>query len=46
MTMRRYSLSDHVMDTMYIGILAWDRMESVVKLWIWGTISPDQQDVT
>jgi hypothetical protein len=42
-----YFLSDHVLlDTMYIGVLAWDQMDIVVKSWIWGTISPDQQDVT
>jgi hypothetical protein len=47
LTFRRSSLSDHVpLDTTYIGILAWDWMDSVVKLWIKGTISPDLQDVT
>jgi hypothetical protein len=46
LTLGRYSLSDHVLlDITSIGILAWDRMDSVVKSWIWGTISPDLQDV-
>jgi hypothetical protein len=30
---------------MYVGIPASDRMDSVIKSWIWGTISPDLQDV-
>jgi hypothetical protein len=52
LTLRRYSLSlslsDHVlMDTTYVkGISAWDRMYSVIKSWIWCTISPDLQDIT
>jgi hypothetical protein len=42
LTLGRYSLSDHVLlDTTYVGVLAWDRMDSVIKSWIWGTISPD-----
>jgi hypothetical protein len=41
------SLSDHVLlDTTYIGIPAWDMMDSVIKSWIWGTIPPDLQDIT
>jgi hypothetical protein len=41
------SLSGHVLlDTTYVGAPDWDRIDSVVKLWIWGTISPDQQDIT
>jgi hypothetical protein len=35
-----------LLDTTYVGVLAWDRMDSIVKLWIWGTISPDLQDIT
>jgi hypothetical protein len=47
LTLRRYSLSDHMlMDTIYIGVPSWHRMDSVVKLWIYDTISPDLQDVT
>jgi hypothetical protein len=35
LTLRRYSLSDHVLlDTTYIGVPAWDRMASVIKSWI------------
>jgi hypothetical protein len=46
-TLRCYSLSNHVLlDTTYVGVLTWDRMDSVIKLWMWGTISPDLQDVT
>jgi hypothetical protein len=42
-----YSLSDRVLlDTTCVGVLAWERMASVIKLWIWGTISPDLHDVT
>jgi hypothetical protein len=47
LTLGRYSRSDHVLlDTTYVGVPAWDRTGSVVKSWIWGTISPDLQDVT
>jgi hypothetical protein len=35
-----------LLDTTYIGIPAWDRMDNVIKSWIWGTTSPDIQDVT
>jgi hypothetical protein len=42
LTLRCYSRSDHVlMDTTHIGIPAWDWMDSVVKSWIQGTISPN-----
>jgi hypothetical protein len=35
LTLRRYSLSDHMLlDTTYIGIPAWDRMDTVIKSWI------------
>jgi hypothetical protein len=47
LTLGHYSLSDHVLlDTTYVGVPAWNQMDSVVKSWIWGTISPDLQDVT
>jgi hypothetical protein len=47
LTLGCYFLSDHVLlDTTYIGVPIWDRMDNVVKPWIWGTISPDLQDVT
>jgi hypothetical protein len=47
LTLGRYSLSDHVlMDTTYVGVLSWDRMDSVAKSWIYGTIFPDLEDVT
>jgi hypothetical protein len=46
LTLGYYSLSDHMlMDTMYIDFSSWDQMDSVVKSWIYGTISPDLQDV-
>jgi hypothetical protein len=46
LTLGRYSLSDHVLlDTTSVSVPAWDRMDIVIKLWIWGTISPDLQDV-
>jgi hypothetical protein len=34
------------MDTTYIHIPSWDQMDSVIKAWIYDTISPDLQDVT
>jgi hypothetical protein len=47
LTLGRYSLSNHVlMDTTYVGVLSSDRMDNVVKSWIYGIISPDLQDVT
>jgi hypothetical protein len=47
LTLGRYSLSDDVLtDTMYVDVLTWDRMDSAIKSLIWGTISPDLQDVT
>jgi hypothetical protein len=47
LTIGCYSLTNHVLlDTTYVGVPTWDRMDSVVKSWIWGTISPDLQDVT
>jgi hypothetical protein len=47
LTLRCYTLSDHVlMHTTYIGVLFWDRMDSVVNSWIYDTISPNLQDAT
>jgi hypothetical protein len=47
LTLGRYSLSNHeLLNTTYVGVLAWDRMDNVVKSWIWVTISPDMQGVT
>jgi hypothetical protein len=47
LTLGCYSLSDHVLlNTTYVGVPAWDRMDSVVKSWIWVTISLDMQGVT
>jgi hypothetical protein len=34
-----------LLDTMSISVPTWDQMDSVIKSWIWGTISPDLQDV-
>jgi hypothetical protein len=46
LTLGRYSLLDRVLlDTTYVGIPAWDRMDNVIKSWIWGTISHDLQDI-
>jgi hypothetical protein len=46
LTLGHYSLSDHMLlDPTSIGVLAWDRMDNIVKSWIWGTISPNLQDV-
>jgi hypothetical protein len=47
LTLRCYSLSDHVlMDTTYVGVPSWDRMDNVVKSWIYDTISADLHDIT
>jgi hypothetical protein len=47
LTLRHYSLSDHVLlDTTYVSVSDLDRIDSLIKSWIWGTISPDQQDIT
>jgi hypothetical protein len=47
LTLRRYSLSYHMlMDTTYTGVPSWDRMDSIIKSWIYDTISPNLQDVT
>jgi hypothetical protein len=35
-----------LLDTTYVGVPAWDRMDNVIKSWICDTISPDLQDVT
>jgi hypothetical protein len=35
-----------LLGTTYVDVPAWDRMDSVIKSWIWGTISPDLQDIT
>jgi hypothetical protein len=35
-----------LLDTTYVSIPTWDRIYSVVKSWIWGTISPDFHDIT
>jgi hypothetical protein len=34
-----------LLDTTFVGVPAWDRMDNIVKSWIWGTISPDLQDI-
>jgi hypothetical protein len=34
-----------LLDTTSVGIPTWDRMDNVVKSWIWGTISADVQDI-
>jgi hypothetical protein len=47
LTLGHYSLSDHMLlDTTYVSIPTWDRMDNIIKSWIWGTISLDLQDVT
>jgi hypothetical protein len=35
-----------LLGTTYVSVPTWDRMDNVIKLWIWGTISPDLQDIT
>jgi hypothetical protein len=46
LTLGRYSLSNHVLlYTTSVGVPAWDRMDNIIKSWIWGTISPDLQDI-
>jgi hypothetical protein len=47
LTLRRYALSYHVLsDDTFVGVPAWDRMDMVIKSWLYGTISPELQDVT
>jgi hypothetical protein len=45
--LRRYALSDHVLsDDCFVDVPAWDKMDMLVKSWLFGTISPELQDVT
>jgi hypothetical protein len=47
LTLWRYALSDHVLsDDTFVAVFAWDRMDMVVKSWLYDTISPEIQDVT
>jgi hypothetical protein len=47
LTLRRYALADHVLsDDSFVDVPAWDMMDMLVKSWIFGTISPELQDVT
>jgi hypothetical protein len=47
LTLRRYALSDHVLsDGTFVDVPAWNRMNMVVKSWLYGTISPKLHDVT
>jgi hypothetical protein len=42
LTLRRYALSDHVLsDDSFVDVPAWDRMDMLVKSWLFGTISPE-----
>jgi hypothetical protein len=46
LTLGRYSLFDHVLlDTTYVGVLAWDRMDNVIKSWIWCTITTGNREM-
>jgi hypothetical protein len=47
LTLQRYALSDHVLsDKTFVDVPAWDKMDMVVKSWLYGTISLELQDVT
>jgi hypothetical protein len=47
LTLGRYALADHVLsDDSFIDVPAWDRIDMLVKSWIFGTISLELQDVT
>jgi hypothetical protein len=47
LTLWRYALSDHVLsDDTFVAVFAWDRMDMLVKSWLYDTISPEIQDVT
>jgi hypothetical protein len=47
LTLRRYALTDHVLsDATFPNVPAWDRMDIIVRSWIYNTISPELQDMT
>jgi hypothetical protein len=46
LTLQRYALADHVLSDDSFVDVPWDRMYMLVKSWIFGTISPELQDVT
>jgi hypothetical protein len=42
LTLQRYALFDHVpSDATFVDVSIWDRMDNVVKSWIYDTISPE-----
>jgi hypothetical protein len=46
LTLKRYALDDHVLsDAVPVNSPAWDRMDSVVVSWIFGTITAELQDI-
>jgi hypothetical protein len=47
LTLRRYALPDHVLsDDSFVDVPAWDMMDMLIKSWLFGTISPELQDIT
>jgi hypothetical protein len=47
LTLRRYALTDQVLsDTSFPEVPAWDRMDTVIRSWLYNTISPELQDMT
>jgi hypothetical protein len=47
LTLRHYALANHLLsDDSFVDVPAWDRMDMLVKSWIFVTISPELQDVT
>jgi hypothetical protein len=46
LTLRWYALVDHVLfDATFPDVPAWDRMDTIVRSWLYNTISPELQDV-
>jgi hypothetical protein len=47
LTLQHYALFNHVLsDDSFVDVPSWDRMDMLVKYWLFGTISPKLQDVT
>jgi hypothetical protein len=46
LALKRYDLTDYVLsDTPPINDPAWERMESIIISWIFGTITGEHQDI-
>jgi hypothetical protein len=42
LTLQRYAHSSHVLSNgTFVDVPAWDKMDMVVKSWLYGTISPE-----